>query len=142
LPYTISTLSERLIYIRWEGSPSAEEGLEFINSLNQVLNEAPTPLYFISDLRFGCITRSATLYKLTRLAAHPNWGGSVSFSGSAGIAVFVNLFARLSRRLTKEMWSTPHEAIAHLETLQPGLTTGIDWKTVLGNVSQSELQRL
>ena len=135
MPYEIAALTQELVYIRWEGAPTAEEGIEFINAMHGFLNEAERPIYFLSDLRKGCITRAATLHKLTRMAEHPRWGGSVAFVGSGGMAVFETLFSHLTGRsdIEKEIRITPEEALVSLEILHPGLTHGIDWSPILGD---------
>jgi hypothetical protein len=133
VPYTITPLSDNLIYIRWTTSPTLVDAEEFIRTLKKLLNERKTPVYFISDLRHGQITNAGTIQKLAELTAHPNWAGSTAFANTLVATIFVDIFKRLTRttKREREIWPTPQQALDYLEGISPGLTKGIDWEAVL-----------
>ncbi|MBZ0297014.1 MAG: hypothetical protein K8L99_30925 [Anaerolineae bacterium] len=134
--YALTQLSPQLVLIQWRRSPSAGEAYAFIQELEAVLNNAPEPLYFISDLRLGHIDHAVILRSLGQLTKHLNWAGSTAFGGTYQTQLYVNLFTRLSRVIKpeREIWDDPEKAIEYLESLSPGLTRGIDWDAAL-NIS-------
>ncbi|MBL8153653.1 MAG: hypothetical protein JNM70_05660 [Anaerolineae bacterium] len=132
VPYTITPLSDKLIYIRWTKSPAVMEAEEFIRTLKKFLNEREAPVYFISDLRKGQITNAGTIQKLAELTRHANWAGSTAFGNTLVAAIFVDIFKRLKRtKSDREIWPTPQQALDYLEGISPGVTKGIDWEAVL-----------
>ncbi len=132
VPYTITPLSDKLIYIRWTTSPTVVDAEEFIRTLKKLLNERETPVYFISDLRHGQITNAGTIQKLAELTAHPNWAGSTAFGNTLVATIFVDIFKRLKgAKSDREIWPTAQQALDYLEGISPGLTKGIDWEAVL-----------
>lgn len=132
VPYTITPLSDKLIYIRWTTSPTVVDAEEFIRTLKKLLNEQETPVYFISDLRHGQITNAGTIQKLAELTAHPNWAGSTAFGNTLVATIFVDIFKRLKgAKSDREIWPTAQQALDYLEGISPGLTKGIDWEAVL-----------
>jgi len=139
MDYEILKLSDELYFIRWLHSP--EEGApserHFIEDLKTRLDEADKPIYFISDLRLGRINNIKVLRELGKLSQHKHWGGSTAFSSDPLTSVVVGVFSRFAgnEHPEDEIWKIPEEAIAYLESLKPGITTGIDWQTVLQNES-------
>lgn len=139
MDYFIKRLSESLVYIKWlrtpnDNSPSEQQ---FIDEVNQLINEATSPQYFISDLRDGRIVNVATLRQLGKLTLHDNWGGSTAFSKNPVTSIMVGVFSRFARkdRPQDEIWNTPEEALAYLESLKPDITQGIDWNKVLNSAA-------
>jgi hypothetical protein len=133
--YSIRQLSSELFYIRWHprsGFNVADEK-QFIHDLKVILNHAPDPVYFISDLRQGRITNVAVLNELAHLTRHKHWAGSTAFGKNPLSAIFVNTFSALAgqSRSHKEIYDTPEECLMYLESLRLHLTHGIDWNEVL-----------
>jgi hypothetical protein len=132
MAYAITKLSERLYLIRWSADATTEEANEYLAELAQILDQTSIPIYFISDLRRGCITQLSALRRLANLATHPNWGGSTAF-GSMSSAVFSSLFERFTsnRQQGDRTYTDAQEAITYLETLFQGITAAIDWERIL-----------
>lgn len=130
--YRIVMLSDALCYIHWAQDASLKDGYQFVADLERILNQRPNKIYFISDLRLGCITQVEVLRKLSHLGAHPNWGGGTSFVSPTS-SIFSRFFDRLQRAHRQEdaTWPTPEQAITYIEMLSPGITKGIDWERVL-----------
>lgn len=136
--YSIQALSDQLYLIIWHRSPeSLKIEFDFLKDLRSRLDSAEAPIYFISDLRNGRITNVQTLHQLGQMTTHPNWGGGIAFSQSPLTKVFVRTFTRLIRnpQVQDGICATPEEALAFIENLQPGITKGIDWNTVLQTTS-------
>lgn len=127
--YTIVPLKEDLIYITWLRDPTHKEEHEFLKDLQRILETTPQRVYFLSDVRRAVIRTPNTLYHLAQLIQHQNCAGSTAFSGSFSATIYVGLFQRFSQKPpeTPEVWPTPEQALAYLETLRPGLTEGLDW---------------
>lgn len=135
--FLLKTLSPELIYIRWYAAkqPACQPQTAFIAHLRQQLDETTTPLYFLSDLRYGRIQDVSVIQQLAALTQHPNWGGSAAFSENLISQIMVGSFTRLRRSpepsVRRELFTKPEEAIASLEHLKAGLTTDIDWTATL-----------
>lgn len=135
--FLLKTLSPELIYIRWYAAkqPACQPQTAFIAHLRQRLDETTTPLYFLSDLRYGRIQDVSVIQQLAALTQHPNWGGSAAFSENLISQIMVGSFTRLRRSpepsVRRELFTKPEEAIASLEHLKAGLTTDIDWTATL-----------
>lgn len=129
--YVITPLTRTLYYIRWQRqiSESTRNEPDFLDDLKNLLDTAETPIYFLSDLREGRIINHMTLQRLGQLTRHANWGGGAAFSEDPLTRRFVGVFARFSQPEKREgdMWKTPEEAIAYLESLCEGVTEGVDW---------------
>lgn len=133
--YQIIPLSEQLYFIRWRTTPPAGSEIEqqFIAALQDLLDAASEPIYFMSDLRRGRISNVRALHQLSKLADHPNWGGGTSFSNNPVTMVLAGVFAEFVKHgdhpeLTSD---NPEAAIAFLESLKEGLTVNIDWVDIL-----------
>lgn len=135
MSYQIKPVSPELVYIKWYANtdPRGKAEATFIADLTACLNQAPHPIYFISDVRAGRITDVGTLSQLANLTRHKNWAGSTAFAQNPLSAIFVSTFASLAKkgREHQEMQDTPGDALAYLESLKPGITNGIDWQSVL-----------
>ncbi len=144
MDYQITRVSDVLWFIRWYNEPSSPETEpNFLADLLYILDHTDKLVYFISDLRQGCITNVETLRRLGEMTRHPVWGGSSAFSGSSSLQEgtlytkhFVNLFSKYSehdkhRFVKEEFWFTPEDALAHLEVIAPGITAGIDWSQLI-----------
>lgn len=132
--YEFTALSDELILIKWFRSPSSPKvEQQYLDDLKHLLDTAKKPVYFISDLRLGRIVTIRTINHLGHLTAHANWGGSTAFSRDPITKVFVGTFQRFTgeQKSRNEMFDTPEQALAFMETLKAGLTEGIDWNMVL-----------
>jgi len=131
--YHFTTLHQTLIYITWKRTPSTENGKAFIQALQQILDQANAPLYFISDLRHGQIVDIRIIHQLIGLTQHPNWAGSTAFSQNPISRLFLGSFHKmLPAGLDKNAtFDRPEEAIAFLEHLCPGLTSSVNWPYIL-----------
>lgn len=133
--YRITQLKDNLVYIKWYRAPQPHSKLvkEFIGDLQTHLNAASAGIFFISDLRQGRITDMHIIQQLAELTRHPHWAGSTAFSDNYASTVLVRSFSTFAGQPKdhREIWTTPEEAIAYLESLKPGLTEGIDWRTLL-----------
>lgn len=134
MPYEFVQLSSELYLIRWRRSPSIAEANHFIDEHLQLLENAPHPLYFISDLRRGYISDTMVIHRLAKLTQHANYGGGTAFGTSSNLAnSFVGIFFRFARGVKFEhnMWRTAKEALNYLESLKPELTAHINWDDTL-----------
>lgn len=133
MEYTIHELRTNLLLIRWHRNPvgNSKPETHFIDDLTMRLNKASDPLYFMSDLRNGRIINVRILQRLGALSQHDNWAGSTAFSSDPISSTFVGVFKKFAHKDEQEIWDTPEEAIAYLESLEEGLTENIDWDTVI-----------
>lgn len=135
MDYEITRVSDKIIFIKRHCDPcepAVEE--QFLADLEQALDEAGHPVYVISDLRAGRIKEVETLRKLGELVVeHPNFAGSTAFTGDIYTPLFVRIFSRFARQLrpSNEVWANPNDALAYLESLELGVTEGIDWEALL-----------
>lgn len=137
MAYEFINLSDELILIRWNRTPTKEEGARYIDEFTALLDKAPHKLYVLSDLRRGHISDARTIQALSRLASHKNLGAGTAFA--AGMAdqslkgIFVGLFVNLSRDRSRvgQIAGSLDEALEYLEKAKPGVTKNIDWGAVL-----------
>ncbi len=125
--YTITFIKNDLIFIKWHQTPlnGSLEGVEFVKTLQQILDEAPAPIYILSDLTSGSLTDVVQIRRLSHLAKHANYGGSVAFGDGYQTSVYAGLFASVAQR-ADEIQPNLQKALAHLDEIQPGITAGID----------------
>jgi adenosine deaminase len=130
--YETIQLTPTLYLNRWFRTPTAAEGSRFVNDLKALLDRVPAPISFISDLRRGAIKDIDVINKLAQLPQHPNWAHATAF-GSIASGIYAGIYERLSRKedYSEETWSSFEKALHYLEQQQPGLTHGIDWRSVL-----------
>ena len=136
VPYTFTHINDRLILISWLRSPSFSQEVDFIRELRQLLDDASTPLYFISDVRNGRMISAQAISQLVNLTNHENWGGSTAFSDNSLSNIFVSQFYR-SLGTVKDANSTfqyAEEAIAYLQTIAPDITNDVNWSSYLPQV--------
>lgn len=132
--YAIDWLTDQVIFIRWEKSPTDPNiTTAFIRELHEILHSVTEPVFFLSDLRKGRITDVRSLQGLAELTKHKNWGGGAAFSENPMTKIFVDTVKRLARDINTRdgMFMSPEKAIAYLESLQPDITSDIDWNEVL-----------
>lgn len=133
--YRTLKLSDELVYIKWYATPTVGGHPEstFIDGLKMLLDSAEGGLYFISDLRFGRIMDMRIIQQLAALTKHPHWADSTAFSRSPVSAMLVSTFSMFAKQSSEhhEIWNTPEEAVAYLETLKPGIAKDIDWGHLL-----------
>lgn len=131
--YNIHSMSEKLIWISWERTPTSQEAGDFLNQLKKLLDDADGLIYFISDLRRGRIIDMRVIQQLGALSAHPNWGGSSAFTESPISKLFVGNFQRMVVKDAgkNSMFDQPEQALAFLEALEPGLTENIAWNEMI-----------
>ena len=134
MTYVMHALKENLVLIIWRKAPQRSEGYQYLHELEERLNAAEKPLYFISDLRKGRISDIRVISQLSQLSRHPNWAGSTAFSRDPMTRMFVGTYQRLTEKEQERntMYDTPEQAIAFLESLEEGLTAGVDWAAYLG----------
>lgn len=143
--FEIEQISPKLFYVRWFTAPKVGSPCErnYVNVLKDVLSQAPQPIYLISDLRRGRISNALVLRELGQLTAHPMLAGSTGFSSDPVTNLMVSVFKQYARRLNRdsrhETWETPEQAIAYLETLEEGISEGLDWQRIIaGQYPQPE----
>ncbi|MFP4322685.1 MAG: hypothetical protein ACLFTK_09540 [Anaerolineales bacterium] len=105
-----------------------------MRDIQKILDEATVPQYFLSDLRRGRIGNVKVLHRLSKIADHPLWGGGASFSQDPLTSMFVEVFAgfvKTAAQRSDGIFNSPEEAIAHLDSLRPGLAESIQWATVI-----------
>ncbi|MBX3065467.1 MAG: adenosine deaminase [Anaerolineae bacterium] len=129
--FSIKRLKDDLFLITWLAMPSPAVSDEFIKTLAGVLDAADQRISVISDLRRGYIKEVSLIQKLAALTRHPRFRAATAF-GSIGAQVYTGVYQRISERKghIEDTWLTLEQAIAYLETQQPGLTAGIDWGAV------------
>lgn len=135
--YQITPLTPELVFIKWYrlAKPGTIPEKNFVEDLRARLENASGKLYFISDLRDGRIMDVRLLQQLSGLVKAPNWGDGTAFANDPISKMFANVFARFAEKihLRREIWDSPEEAIAYLESVKPGITAGIDWRQLLEN---------
>ncbi|MDX2163767.1 MAG: hypothetical protein SF162_20800 [bacterium] len=133
--YSIRRVSPALVLIRWYTIPDDRAEQHYLEALEQVLNDCDRPCYFLSDLRKGRIITLSTLQALGALAHHPNWAGSTAFGDEPFTQIMVGSFQMFARSTPSANGLHTHaaQALAFLESLQPGITQGIDWETLLAD---------
>jgi len=131
--YTITSLSEELVLIRWHRSPGAKVEDDYLHELKRLLDAASKPQFFLSDLRRGRIIGMRSIKQLSEFTSHKNWAGSTAFSKDPISKMLVGNFRAFSSNSESrnEMHNTPEEAIAFLESLKPGLTSNINWEEAI-----------
>ncbi len=134
--YKVVQLTSELVYIKWHRFAQDDQYVEeqrYIDDIQALLDNAAHPLFFLSDLRGGRIMDITRLKQLAELTHHPNWAGSAAFAKDPLATIFVGVFRQLTRQDQQhpEIYEQPEEAVSFLESLKPGLTTGIDWAAVL-----------
>ncbi len=138
MKYIIHRLSPDLVLITWVGLPQTGTRVElaFLAELKQLLDQADQPFYLISDLRQGRIVDVGLLKQLADLTQHKNWAGSSAFANNPISAIFVDTFTKFAHfdKGHREIWDTPEEALAYLESLKPGITANIDWNEVIKSI--------
>lgn len=134
--YVIQRLKPNLVFIRWLQSPARNSAAErdFLDALANVLERVDVPQYFISDLRRGRIIGQKALMHLSNLASHAKWGGSTAFYDNPVSAIYAQTFQNLVRSLDEKdrIYERPQQALEFLESLEPGITTDVDWNELLG----------
>jgi hypothetical protein len=73
------------------------------------------------------------------LTEHTNWGGSTAFSNNPVTSIMVGFFSRFAHkeRPQDEIWNTPEEALAYLESIKPNITANLDWNAILDSTGTS-----
>lgn len=133
--YRISQVAERVFFIRWYRSPPANQVYShFLENIERILQEANEKIYIISDLRRGSIANVETLLKLSNIARHKHWGAGTSFSKNTATAMYAGLFGRFAQThgSKDKAWERPEDALAYLESIESGITEGIDWAAIIG----------
>lgn len=132
--YTIQCLKPTLYLITWHRTSN---GLgtdnAYLDALKDILQQAEAPVYFISDLRHGRLVNMGSIKRLGKLTEHPMWGGSTAFTNNPVSRLHVSNFQRYTGNNLDHnpLLETPEEAIGFLESLQAGLTTDMDWESII-----------
>ncbi|MAS33215.1 MAG: hypothetical protein CL610_04360 [Anaerolineaceae bacterium] len=136
MDYQIHKLKDDLVYICWYQTPKPNSGTDtqYLADMEALLNEAETPIYFVSDLRKGRITDIRAIRMLAKLTRHRNWAGSTAFSEDPITGILVGsfrAFAADKRTSNDEIKRVPEEALQFLNELKPGIVDGIDWDSII-----------
>lgn len=133
MTYSFRNLSKQLVLIRWEKTPNEKEREQFLHEVKRTLENAESPIYFISDLRRGRISDLQTIRQLIQILEHKNYAGSVSFSSDTRTKLIAGVFTKLANTegMRDKDCETLEEAMGFLESLSAGLTKDIDWESVL-----------
>ncbi|HEX3052271.1 MAG TPA: hypothetical protein VHP83_16545 [Aggregatilineaceae bacterium] len=135
MDYQITCVSDKLVFIRWFSEPeSVKSENQFILDLRTVLDQAPYPIYVLSDLREGRLKNVETIRKLADLIEHhPHFATGTAFSQDIYTPLFVGLYSRYSHQAKTErgIWPSLEDALSFLESIAPGITKGIDWDTLV-----------
>lgn len=131
--YQIQQLKSQLFYIQWFTTPNAKASREFLEELQNLVDVSSEGVYFISDLRKGRIVDVKTLQRLGVLSQNPHWLGSVAFSENPMSNIFANTYHRMltNNKDRNLIVKEADKALAFLETLQEGITSGIEWEVIL-----------
>lgn len=134
MAYRVIQMNPQLIYIRLNAAPTPQDDRDYVTAVKQILDGAEQKLYFLIDFRNGMTTDVATIRQLAKLTEHPNFGESTSFASSTMQSVYSELFAQMRQSAPENaLHMSPAKAIQYLESLQPGITQGIDWDALLAN---------
>lgn len=129
--YEKMMLSERVILFRWHAvihQPCAETK-QWEKDIQVFMDSATEPVYFVSDLRLGHVADVGILRELGKYTSHPNWGGGCSLGKELSTKIYVQTYERLSPAKQGGVVKTSvPEIAAYLESLEAGITEGIDWK--------------
>jgi hypothetical protein len=135
MDYSITFLSDELVFIQWLTSPSetSPSNDQFVAELKNCLDSSQQPIYFLSDLRRGRVLRLETARKISHLWSHENFGGGSAFSSDPGKMMVIGYLEKVARHTDQpyQVYESLQEALFFLEELKPGLTQGIDWQKVL-----------
>ncbi|MBZ0305202.1 MAG: hypothetical protein K8I82_03955 [Anaerolineae bacterium] len=131
--YNIHFLTDQLVYIKWNGIPTMEQGLQFLQEFQSILDQAHHPLYFLSDLREGHIKNTHLIRRLSAFNEHPNFGGGTGFSDNPCMQATLRLWTQFSsvQDRISHIWPRSCDAVEYLETLRPGLTKNLNWEGIL-----------
>ncbi len=135
--YRLQALTKELVYIKWYrlSKEETQSKIHFIRDMEQLLDQAEAPLYFLSDLRQGRIVDVNLLQKLGGLTQHANYGGGSAFSKDVLSEIFVGLFSKFAapKQGDSVFYENIEDALAYLESLKAGLAHNIDWNAVLAD---------
>lgn len=133
--YRIILLTSELVFIKWYrlAQPGTVPEKQIVDDMRRILDTASGKLYFISDLRDGRIMDIRLLQQSAKSIQHPNWGEGTAFAQDAMSKMFAKVYAQFAKKIEvrREIWDTPEEAIAYLESIKPGISDGIDWQYLL-----------
>jgi len=137
MDYEITQLSPNLVLIRWHCNPTSQQSeRQFVEHLENILDNVPHPIYFFSDLRDGHISNVYTLRKMGELTRHANWAGGIALGQRLSTDMFVNTFERMSaERKGDRMLYSVAAALESLESMKAGITETIDWSRVFNSES-------
>lgn len=124
--YEFKILSDQLIFIRWEKSPTGVEGIHLAQDMLKHLSTAEKPLCFLIDARGGAVNDVAVLRKMNEANKHPNLAGAAAFGVDPLQSTFAGLFLRLVRNDKSSINAEMARAVAFLEEKIPGVTANID----------------
>jgi hypothetical protein len=134
--YEILRPKPQLVFIRWYETPTRDEAFAFVEEILCLLDESPVSIYVISDLRFGYVGDADAIQSLAKISEHRNWGGGTAFDGDNSMAgTFAGMFSRLSNSPDPQhqIWHTPEDAFAFIESLCEGITDGLDIAALVDN---------
>lgn len=131
--YEFKWLNEKLLYIKLNTDVSSEVTRLFIKEIYAQLNKRTIPFYILVDLRLGIISDQQVLSRIKFLTHHDRWAGSVAFHRDPVSDISNTTFQsiNLCSQDKDRIFNIPEEALAHLESLESGLTDNIDWYDVL-----------
>ena len=125
--YNLIPLSDSLLFIRWNNTPTSKEALQFVTDLRAYLDTADTTVYTLADLSGGFIMDMGAIARLSSLSQHRNHGGGVTFGGDYRADMYVGLYERMAHPVDRHLWHpTLTEAMTDLERRFPGITENVD----------------
>ena len=130
--YEFRYVADNLVLIRWYRVATQMDSEKYLKELTNTVENAPHPLYFLSDLRQGHITSARVLQVMGRLTQNPNWAGGIALVEQLSAEVFVRLFGRFAvPEMRGFIFDDIQEALQRLEAWQEGITVGHDWDNLL-----------
>jgi hypothetical protein len=124
-------LSDRVILFRWKKviHQPCPETVQWTEDINNFIEGASSPVYFVSDLRQGHVADVSILRELGKYTSHPNWGGGCSLGKELSTRIYAQTYERLSPAKDGGVVKTNiRDIVAYLESLETGITEGIDWE--------------
>ena len=124
MDFELHTLSDELIFIRWLRDSSTVSENALLSLIEMLLDEAPSPIYFLTDAQDGLMTNPRALRRMADLTRHNNFGAAVSYGHKVSASKYYETFRMMAAPSHREdMVRSVDEALDTLETVRPGITT-------------------
>lgn len=141
--YKIIKLKDNLVFIQWLKQPLANNPIthQWVDEIKDLIENAPLPLFFFSDVRRGHVTDIRAIQRLARLTQHDNYGGGVALGNKLAPQVYIKLESELGKN-DDAMFYSLETAVSTLERFEPGITANIDWESLLEDSNASKTSRI